>query len=284
MSSMTKNHQLSKADILFPFKLLHIASRNIYNNSIIIEKKPALFKIKSVYARASEADKFLQHNSLCCRRNVPGAWGLRGLSNLSCSLLPPAAASSKPEAPWSELGGWSQQEFVSDPGRAVPWKPGGCSETNLYWAPEGNTEFWAFLHRVSWVCRNQWMEVLESDKKAEASLWSATPISSDWIRGVTCWCCWAWGVTSSLARTDVRAVGTSPSSDRAAWGPFFCHLPLPRSILIDDLKMQWIASPGQKNNLIKQLVADTLQISPVTKLYAQLSLLQEQEHEQSNNR
>lgn len=48
--------------------------------------------------------------------------------------------------------------------------------------------------------------------------------------------------------------------------------------------MQGIASPGQKNNLIKQLVADTLQISPVTKLYAQLSLLQEQEHEQSNSR
>lgn len=45
----------------------------------------------------------------------------------------------------------------------------------------------------------------------------------------------------------------------AAWGPFFCDLPILRSILIDDLKMQGTASPVQKNNLIKQLVADMLQ-------------------------
>lgn len=41
------------------------------------------------------------------------------------------------------------------------------------------------------------------------------------------------------------------------WGPFFCHLPIPHSILIDDLKMQGRVSPMQKNNLIKQLVAET---------------------------
>lgn len=144
--------------------------------------------------------------------------------------------------------------------------------SQLWWAslsPKKSPWQWGHPVEVKSSGEMGW-RVWKVTKKAEAVSGQLFPPAHGESKGwkwSTWWSCWAWGATFSTASTDFRdfgrrheAVGTHAKlRPAAAWGLFFWNLPIPCSILIDGLKTQGIAPPVQKNNLIKPLVADTLQ-------------------------